>query len=99
VTAERSPSLAAAAYLITATAVLAALVRLVLQPPAGSRVLVTALCWVALLGLLSPALPRIRAEWDVAGGLLLVVPALAGLVAADRVDRCGVSRRRRFGAG
>jgi hypothetical protein len=53
----------------------------------------------AVLGLLSPALPRIPTEWDLAGGLLLVVSAVAGLVAADRVDRRGVSRRRRFGAG
>jgi hypothetical protein len=89
----------AAGYLITATAVFAAVARLVLQPPAGSRVLVTALCWAALLGLLSPALPRIPDDWDVAGGLLLIVSALAGLVAADRVDRCGVSRRRRSWAG
>jgi hypothetical protein len=87
-------------FLITAAFVAAALVRLVLQPPAGSRMLATALCWAAMLGLVPPAMHGLPEGWDVAGAVLLVAAALAGVVAADRTERSGgVSRRRRSGAG
>lgn len=77
----------AATNLITAAAVAVPALRLALSPPAGARMLVTVLCWTALLGLAHPRLFGLPGGWGVAGALQLVASAVTSLVAADRVDR------------